>query len=53
MKIKDVWDDYLGDNLVGYIKEIRDDAPESVKKAYWEHRKELENYIKAGKPIPK
>ena len=48
------WIDYLTDeDKVGYIKEIREDAPEDIKKKYYEHREMLESYSKAGKRMPK
>lgn len=37
----------------GGIKGLRSDAPEDVKKAYWEHQRNIEAYIENRKPIPK
>lgn len=39
MREKQIWDDWVKYNNAGYINEIRDDAPDDVKKAYEEYMK--------------
>ena len=47
------WVLYLtGEMKVPYISEIAEDAPEEIKKQYWAYRKELEEMIEKGIPIP-
>ena len=42
MRIKEVWDDWMKYDDDGFYSDIRDDAPDEVKKAYAEHLKKQE-----------
>lgn len=46
---KEVWEDWLTDkNIKGYVKELREDAPEEIKKAYNAYCEKRERAFKKG-----